>query len=193
VAAAVISPEARITVSNVCVNPTRSGFLAILKAMGARIRLSRRREICGEPVADITAETSELHGIDAPAALVPQTIDEFPILAATALFARGTTRITGAAELRVKESDRIRTMATELTKLGGRVRELPDGLEIDGGHPLRGAACSSHGDHRVAMSLAIASGAIRGETRIADPACVATSFPEFWALMGELGAKVALL
>jgi len=143
-------------------------------------------------VADITAETSSLRGIDAPPALVPQTIDEFPILAATALFARGSTRITGAAELRVKESDRIRTMAAELTRLGGRVRELPDGLEIEGGHPLHGAACSSHGDHRVAMSLAIAGGAIRGETRIADTACVATSFPEFWALMSGLGAKVAL-
>ena len=192
VAAAVISPQARITVRNVCVNPTRTGFLEILKTMGARVRLARRREVCGEPVADITAETSSLRGIDAPPALVPQTIDEFPILAATALFARGSTRITGAAELRVKESDRIRTMAAELTRLGGRVRELPDGLEIEGGHPLHGAACSSHGDHRVAMSLAIAGGAIRGETRIADTACVATSFPEFWALMSGLGAKVAL-
>jgi 3-phosphoshikimate 1-carboxyvinyltransferase len=192
VAAAVIAPAARITVRNVCVNPTRTGFIEILKTMGARVRLTGRREVCGEPVADITAETSRLRGVDIPAALVPQTIDELPILAATALFARGTTRITGAAELRVKESDRIRTMAEELARLGGRVRELPDGLEIEGGRPLRGAACASHGDHRVAMSLAVAGGAIRGETRIADTACVATSFPEFWSLMNAVGARVSL-
>jgi len=192
VAAAVISRAAAITVRNVCVNPTRTGFFEILRAMGARVQILRRREVCGEPVADIRAESGSLHGIVVPPELVPQTIDEFPILAATALFARGTTRITGAAELRVKESDRIRTMAEELSKLGGQVRELPDGLEIEGGHPLRGAACASHGDHRVAMSLAIAGGAIPGETRIADTACVATSFPEFWDLMNGLGAKVTL-
>ena len=193
VAAAVISRTAEVTVRNVCVNPTRTGFFEILRAMGARVRILRQREVCGEPVADIRAEAGDLRGIDVPPELVPQTIDEFPILAATALFARGTTRITGAAELRVKESDRIHTMATELSKLGGRVRELPDGLEIEGGHPLRGASCASHGDHRVAMSLAIAGGAIPGETRVADTACVATSFPEFWELMNGLGAKVTLL
>jgi 3-phosphoshikimate 1-carboxyvinyltransferase len=191
IAAAVISPDAEITVRGVCLNPTRTGFFELLRAMGARLRLSRRREVCGEPVADITATSSRLRGVDVSPELVPRTIDEFPILAATALFARGTTRITGAAELRVKESDRIRTMAAELTKLGGRVRELPDGLLIEGGHALRGAACTSHGDHRVAMSLAVAAGAIRGETRIADTACVATSFPEFWELMRSVGARLA--
>jgi len=192
VAAALIAPEGEVTVRNVCVNPTRTGFFEVLRAMGAAVRLTREREVCGEPVADVTAAAGPLRGIDVPPALVPQTIDEFPILAATALFARGTTRITGAAELRVKESDRIRTMATELAKLGGRVRELPDGLEIEGGHPLHGAACASHGDHRVAMSLAVAGGAIAGDTRIADTACVATSFPEFWELMRGLGAQVTL-
>ena len=190
-AAAAISPDAEVTVRDVCVNPTRTGFFEILRAMGGRVRFTRRREACGEPVADVTAAASDLRGIDVPPSLVPQTIDEFPILAATALFARGTTRITGAAELRVKESDRIRTMCHELGKLGGRVRELPDGLEIEGGRPLRGAACTSHGDHRVAMSLAVAGGTIRGETRIADTACVATSFPGFWDLLRGLGARVA--
>jgi 3-phosphoshikimate 1-carboxyvinyltransferase len=190
-AAAAISADAELTVRDVCVNPTRTGFFEVLRAMGCRLRLTRRREVCGEPVADVTASSSDLRGIDVPPALVPQTIDEFPILAATALFARGRTRITGAAELRVKESDRIRTMCLELAKLGARVRELPDGLEVEGGHPLRGAACASHGDHRVAMSLAVAGGAIRGETRIADTACVATSFPGFWDLMRGLGARVS--
>lgn len=192
IAAAVISRTSEITVRNVCVNPTRTGFFEILRMMGASVRLLRQREVCGEPVADIRAKAGSLRGIDVPPELVPRTIDEFPILAATALFARGTTRITGAAELRVKESDRIGTMAAELSKLGGRVRELPDGLAIEGGHPLRGARCASHGDHRVAMSLAIAGGAIPGETRIADTACVSTSFPEFWDLMNSLGAKVTL-
>ena len=190
-AAAVISPDAEVTVRGVCVNPTRTGFFEILRAMGARLRLTRRRVVCGEPVADLTASTSRLRGVEVPPEIVPRAIDEFPILAATALFARGRTRITGAAELRVKESDRIRTMAAELAKLGGRVLELPDGLQIDGGHPLRGAACASHGDHRVAMSLAVAAGAIRGETSIADTACVATSFPEFWDLMRGLGARLS--
>jgi 3-phosphoshikimate 1-carboxyvinyltransferase len=193
IAAAVIAQTSEVSVRNVGVNPTRTGFFEILRMMGATVRLVRQREVCGEPVADITARASRLRGIDVPPELVPQTIDEFPILAATALFAKGTTRITGAAELRVKESDRISTMATELAKLGGQVRELPDGLEIEGGHPLRGAPCASHGDHRVAMSLAIAAGAIPGETRIADTACVATSFPEFWALLNGLGAKVTLV
>jgi 3-phosphoshikimate 1-carboxyvinyltransferase len=190
-AAAAISPEAEVTVRNVCVNPTRTGFFEVLRAMGARLRVTRRREVCGEPVADLTVASSRLRGVDVAPALVPRMIDEFPILAAVALFAKGTTRITGAAELRVKESDRIRTMAAELAKLGGEVRELPDGLEIAGGRPLRGAACASHGDHRVAMSLAVCGGAIPGETRIADTACVATSFPEFWDLMRALGARVA--
>jgi 3-phosphoshikimate 1-carboxyvinyltransferase len=190
-AAAAILPDAEVTVRDVCVNPTRTGFFEVLRAMGGRLRLTRRRTVCGEPVADVTASSSTLRGIDVPPALVPQTIDEFPILAATALFARGTTRITGAAELRVKESDRIRTMCLELGKLGARVRELPDGLEIEGGRPLRGAACTSHGDHRVAMSLAVAGSAIRGETRIGDTACVATSFPGFWTVMRQLGARVA--
>jgi 3-phosphoshikimate 1-carboxyvinyltransferase len=190
-AAAVVAAEAEVTVRNVCVNPTRTGFFELLRAMGARVRYTRRRTAGGEPVADITASAGPLHGIDVPPALVPSTIDEFPILAAVALFASGTTRITGAAELRVKESDRIRTMAAELARLGGRVRELPDGMEIDGGAPLRGAAVRSHGDHRVAMALAVAGGAIGGETLIRDTACVATSFPEFWGIMRGLGARIA--
>ncbi len=189
-AAALVTPGSEVTVRNVCVNPTRTGFFEILAAMGARLRYGRRREACGEPVADVTARAGRLRGVEVPPELVPRAIDEFPILAAVALFAEGTTRVTGAAELRVKESDRIGTMAAELARLGGRVRELPDGLEIEGGGDLRGAAAASHGDHRVAMALAVAGGAIPGETRIRDTGCVATSFPEFWGLMRDLGARV---
>lgn len=191
VAAALVCPGSAVTVRGVGVNPTRTGFFEILRGMGARLRYDNPREECGEPVADVTAEASELHGVDVSPAFVPQTIDEFPVLAATALFARGRTRISGAAELRVKESDRIRTMTAELARLGAEVRELPDGMEVEGGRPLRGAVVDSHGDHRVAMALAVAAGAIPGETVIRDTGCVDTSFPEFWKLVRTLGARVS--
>jgi 3-phosphoshikimate 1-carboxyvinyltransferase len=190
VAAALVTPDSELLVRGVCVNPTRTGFFDILRGMGGKIRYTNQREAGGEPVADITVSTSRLRGVDVSPEFVPQTIDEFPILAAVSLFARGKTRITGAGELRVKESDRIRTMTAELTKLGGRVRELPDGMEIAGGRALRGAATNSHGDHRVAMALAVVGGAIPGETQIRDTGCVATSFPEFWGLMQGLGAGI---
>jgi 3-phosphoshikimate 1-carboxyvinyltransferase len=122
--------------------------------------------------------------------VVPRAIDEFPILAVLALFAAGRTVISGAAELRVKESDRIRTMASELGRLGGSITEMPDGLAIEGGG-LRGAVCRSHGDHRVAMALAVAGCALPGDTVIEDTACVKTSFPEFRNLMNSLGADTS--
>jgi 3-phosphoshikimate 1-carboxyvinyltransferase len=122
--------------------------------------------------------------------MVPRAIDEFPLLAVLALFAEGRTVFSGAAELRVKESDRISTMASELGRLGGRVTELPDGLVLEGGGTLRGAACRSHGDHRVALALAVAACALPGETAVADTDCVNTSFPGFWDLLNSLGADI---
>lgn len=190
IAAALVTPDSEITVRGVGVNPTRTGFFDILRGMGAKIRYTDQREAGGEPVADITATTSRLRGVDVSPEFVPQTIDEFPILAAVSLFAKGKTRITGAGELRVKESDRIRTMTTELAKFGGRVRELPDGMEITGGRPLRGTAVQSHGDHRVAMALAVVGGAIGGETAIRDTGCIGTSFPDFWKVLNGLGARI---
>jgi 3-phosphoshikimate 1-carboxyvinyltransferase len=186
--AALIVPDSEVTVSNIGVNPTRAGFLDILLSMGADLTLTHRRREGQEPVADLTARTSRLRGIPVTPEMVSGAIDELPLLAAVALFAEGRTVITGAAELRVKESDRIRTTAVELGRLGGRVTELSDGLEIRGGGPLAAARCRSHGDHRVAMALAVSACAIPGETTIRDTSCIGTSFPGFREAMNTLGA-----
>ena len=189
-AAALIVPDSEVTVRNVCTNPTRTGFLEIIAAMGGDITVKSRGEAGGEPVADITARTSSLRGIEVPPALVPSAIDEFPILAALALFADGRTTFTGAGELRVKESDRISTMAAELTRLGGKVRELEDGLEIEGGRVPAGGLCRSHGDHRVAMAAAVVGCAAGGEVTVEDTACVKTSFPGFLEKFNGLGGRM---
>jgi 3-phosphoshikimate 1-carboxyvinyltransferase len=190
-AAALVVPDSEVTVRNVCVNPTRTGFFDILAEMGAELVFSARRESCGEPVADITARSSSLKGVAVPPSLVPRAIDEFPILTVLALFAEGETVISGAGELRVKESDRISTMAAELRRIGGEVEEREDGLVIAGGRPLGAATCGSHGDHRVAMALAVAGCTIDGGLLIEDTACVRTSFPGFWDTLKSLGGEMA--
>jgi 3-phosphoshikimate 1-carboxyvinyltransferase len=157
--------------------------------MGADIREENRREQGGEPVADLVVSHAPLHGIDVPEDIVPDMIDEFPILFAAAACAKGRTRVSGAAELRVKESDRIATMAAGLRALGIRVDELPDGAVIEGG-PLRGGTVDSHGDHRIAMSLAVAAQRAEGAVSIADVANVATSFPGFVALARQAGMQL---
>jgi len=189
-AAALVIPGSEVTVRGVCVNGTRTGFFDILGEMGADISFAGRREVCGEPVADITARSCSLKGVSVPPSLVPRAIDEFPILAAIALFAEGETVISGAEELRVKESDRIRTMASELGRIGGRVKEREGGLVIAGGDRLTTASCGSHGDHRVAMALAVAGCAVRGGLTVEDTTCVKTSFPTFWQTLEGLGGKV---
>jgi 3-phosphoshikimate 1-carboxyvinyltransferase len=183
VVGALILSDSELLIRDVGINPTRCGVLEILKRMGGSIRIENRREMNREPVADLLIQSSSLTGIEIEPEWVPQTIDEFPILAVAAAFAEGKTVIHGAGELRVKESDRIATMAGELKKLGAMVEELPDGMIIKGGQPLRGAACDSHGDHRVAMSLAIAGLASFGRTVISDTECIETSFPGFNSLL----------
>ena len=180
---ALILPHSELLIRDVGINPTRSGVLEILKKMGGSIRVENRRVMNGEPVADLWARTSSLSGIEIESEWVPQTLDEFPVLAVAAAFAEGKTVIHGAGELRVKESDRIATMAVELKKLGALVEELPDGMIIQGGQPLRGAKCDSHGDHRVAMALAIAGMAASGKTVISNAECIETSFPGFDSLL----------
>ena len=178
--AALVTPGSEVRIRGVGVNPTRTGVLDILLDMGAKIEISAAGEAGGEPVADIVARHGALRGVDVTdKSLVVRAIDEFPILCVAAAFARGVTRVRNAAELRAKESDRIATMAEELGKLGVRIRAVPDGVDIEGGHGLRGAGCRSHGDHRVAMSLAVAGLAAEGETVIEDAAMVATSYPGF--------------
>lgn len=187
-------PGSDVTVTSVGVNPTRTGVLEILTEMGASIQILNRRDEAGEPVADLRVRAASLHGIRIGAERIPQTIDEFPILCVAAVLAEGETTITGAGELRVKESDRIATMTTELRKMGAAIEETKDGLIIQGlgaakTKRLRGAACTSYGDHRVAMSMAIAGLMAEGETRIQDTDCIETSFPGFESKLLELLTK----
>lgn len=178
--AAVIHPRARVKVKNVGINPGRTGLLDVLKDMGGRIFLENQRQEGGEPVADIIAESSELTGINIKGDMIPRLIDEVPIVALAACLARGTTTIEDIGELRVKESDRIKTTVQELSKLGGRLEELPQGMVIRGVNKLKGASVDSNGDHRLAMTLAIAGGIADGETLIHNAEVVDISYPIFW-------------
>ena len=176
--AACIHPNARVRVRNVGVNPTRTGILDVLREMGATIRVENERATGGEPVADLTAESSRLRGVGVGGAMIPRLIDEVPVLAVAAAVAEGTTTIRDAAELRVKESDRLAAVAAELAKLGAAVEELPDGLVIRGGR-LAGAEVESHADHRMAMSLAVA-GLVSSQAVFIGGDCVDVSYPTFW-------------
>ena len=184
--AAAIHPDAVVTVSNVGVNPSRTGILDVLRDMGARIQVTNERTEGNEPVADITARSSELVATSLGESTIPRIIDEVPIIALAASFARGTTTIRDAAELRVKESDRIATTAKELARLGAHIEELPDGMAVHGGRRLTGVVCESHGDHRLAMMLGIAALVADGETVIADAGAAAVSYPGFWRDLGLL-------
>lgn len=190
IVAATLVPGSELTLKSVGLNPRRTGLLHVLRAMGADIAEERRGERGGEPVADLRVRHAPLHGIDVPVEHVADMIDEFPALFAAAACAQGITRIRGAAELRVKESDRLSAMATGLAGLGIRVDETADGADIRGG-ALQGGQVDSHGDHRVAMAFAVAAQLARGSVRIADVANVATSFPDFVAHAGRAGLSVA--
>jgi 3-phosphoshikimate 1-carboxyvinyltransferase len=179
-----------LVVRNVGMNPTRTGLLTILREMGANIRVENERVVGAEPMADLVVAQSVLRGIDVRPALVPLAIDELPILFVAAAAARGTTTVTGADELRKKETDRIAVMARGLEAVGARVAELPDGLRIEGGE-LRGGAVDSHGDHRIAMAFSVASLLARAPIDIANTAEVATSFPNFLDVARVAGLEVA--
>jgi len=188
--AGLIVPDADVTVSEVGLNPTRTGLLEALAAMGARLGGVPEGED-GEPRGAVTAQSSALGATSVGGTLVPRLIDEVPILAVAAALGRGRTVVTDAAELRVKESDRIAALGRELSKLGVRLEERPDGLVVEGGARLRGAVVTSGGDHRMAMALAVAGLVAEGETVVEDVACVATSFPGFADALNTLaGATV---
>jgi len=178
-----------LLIKNVGVNPTRTGLLTILREMGADIELEAERRLGAEPVADLFVRQSELKGIDVPPELVPLAIDEFPILFVAAAGARGTTRVRGAEELRTKETDRLAVMAQGLAALGIGVEEHPDGLSVTGGR-VRGGNVDSRGDHRVAMSFAVASLLARAPIEIANTAEVVTSFPNFLEVATDVGLRV---
>ncbi len=189
--ATVCHPNARLTVRGAGVNPTRGGILEVLGRMGARISLQNRREEGGEPVADMVAESSELRAVEISGDLIPLVIDELPVLALAACFARGTTVIRDAQALRVKETDRIQTTVQELARLGADIRELPDGMEIRGTGRLQGAACRSHGDHRLAMTLGVAGLLAKGATVVQDAQVADVSYPAFWEHMAALAPSMA--
>ncbi|WP_017318812.1 3-phosphoshikimate 1-carboxyvinyltransferase [Mastigocladopsis repens] len=178
--AGAIVPDSELVIENVGVNPTRTGILEALAMMGADIQQENQREVAGEPVADLRVRSSGLKSGTIAGDIIPRLIDEIPILAVAAVFAQGTTIIRDAAELRVKESDRIAVMAQQLNKMGAKVTELPDGMEITGGTPLVGTDVDSHTDHRIAMSLAIAALNASGTTNIHRAEAAAVSYPEFF-------------
>ncbi|HEY0070642.1 MAG TPA: 3-phosphoshikimate 1-carboxyvinyltransferase [Chloroflexia bacterium] len=185
-AAAAIVPGSRVVVEGVGVNPGRTGFLHALARMGAGVRLHNEHDSNGEPVADVEVSHAGLRGITISDQEVPGMIDELPLLAVVATQAEGTTEVRGAAELRVKETDRIATTAAELTHMGARIEPLPDGFRVHGPTPLSGAQVSSHGDHRLAMSLSIAALVANGITTVEDTECADDSFPGFEAALRTL-------
>jgi 3-phosphoshikimate 1-carboxyvinyltransferase len=184
--AASIVPDSEVLLTGIGLNPERTGILDALSAMGADIAILNTREESGEPVGDLRVRATRLTGTTIEPELIPKTIDELPILCVAAALADGETRITGAQELRVKETDRIHAMAIELARIGVVVEEQPDGLVIQGGSTLRGALCQSYGDHRVVMSLAIAGLVAKEPVVIEDVDCVETSFPGFHSKLLDL-------
>jgi 3-phosphoshikimate 1-carboxyvinyltransferase len=181
--AGAIVPGSNLLVQNVGVNPTRTGVLEALQMMGADVTLENEREVAGEPVADLRVKHSQLKACRIEGEMIPRLIDEIPILAVAATFAVGTTVIKDAAELRVKESDRITVMANQLNAMGAKVTELPDGMEIVGGTPLKGAEVDSFTDHRIGMSLAIAALMAAGTTTIHRAEAASISYPNFVATL----------
>lgn len=188
IVAGVLVPDSKILIKNTGINPTRTGLIDILKKMGADISLESRRESSGEPVADIYIKHSPLTGIEIDGDMVLKAIDEFSVLCVAASKAQGITKITGAKELRVKESDRIALMAKELRKMGVEIQELEDGLVIEGRETLKSATIQSHGDHRIAMAMLVAGLTAGGETTVKDTGCINTSFPGFAEMLSKLSS-----
>ena len=172
--------NARVTLPSVGVNPGRTGVLEVLQSMGAYISLENRREEGGEPTADLVVESSSLEATEVSGDLIPRILDELPVLAVAACFAKGTTVIKDAQELRVKESDRIKTTVRELSRLGASIEERPDGMVIHGTGQLKGSRVRSHGDHRLAMALGVAGLVSRGETLVDGAHAALVSYPGFW-------------
>jgi 3-phosphoshikimate 1-carboxyvinyltransferase len=190
--AAILAQDADILIRDVGVNPTRTGVIDILQAMGADIVLENKRFFGTEPAADLRVRSSQLHGIEVDPTMVSLAIDEFPVLFVAAAVAAGSTHFSGLAELRVKESDRIATMAQGIRTLGINVDDSADGAVIHGGK-FGGGTVKSHGDHRVAMSLAVAGTIAEDIVTVADVASVATSFPGFSDCMASIGADIRCL
>lgn len=187
--AGLIIPHSEILIRNVGINPTRSGVLTVLQAMGADITLLDRHDRSGEPAADLLVRSSSLTGTTIEGSLIPTLIDEIPILALAACFAEGETVIRDAAELKVKESNRLKVMTEGLSAMGAQVQETEDGMIIQGGAPLHGAVIDSRLDHRIAMTFAVAGLCADGETEIQGAECVNISYPQFYEDLNRLAGK----
>lgn len=189
IVAALITPDSDLVVRDVGLNPTRTGLLDVLRAMGAEISIEDLKDLSGEPVGDLRIRTSPgLRGTEVSAHMVPSLIDELPVLCIAASFSEGMTSIRGASELRVKESDRIAAVASGLREMGVEVEEYEDGLSIKGGGNLKGAVIESHGDHRIAMAFSVAALSAKGETVIEGADSVEISFPGFFDEIERLSA-----
>jgi 3-phosphoshikimate 1-carboxyvinyltransferase len=183
VVAGLICGDSDLKVEHVGVNPTRTGIMDVLRQMGGHITFSNPRNEGQEPVADIWVKSSRLRGTRIEGEMIPRVIDELPVLAVAATQAEGRTVVGGAEELRVKETDRIGAMVRELSKMGARIQERRDGFVVEGPTPLHGAECDSHGDHRIAMAMAVAGLVAEGETIITHADCVDVSFPDFFEIL----------
>src|SRR3989339_995814 len=186
IVAAAIVKNSKLKIKNVGINSTRVGIVDVLRRMGSHLSIENKKEVGNEPMGDIIIESTDLKATEIKKEEIPFLIDEIPIIAVAATQANGITRITGAKELRVKECDRLSAISTELKKMGADITELEDGLIIKGPTNLKGATVNSYKDHRIAMSLAIASLVAEGNTEIIDRECVNISFPEFWNILGKI-------
>jgi len=186
---ATIGSGSKLFLPSIGVNPTRTGVIDILRAMGARIIMSNAREIGGEPVADLTVSSSDLQGIEIPQKLIPSAIDEFPAILIAAAFARGRTVLRGAHELRHKESDRIAAMEEGLTRLGVRAETFDDGIAVEGG-TVGGGEINAYADHRIAMAFAVAALCSRGSIVVRNASAIATSYPDFLAAAMRVGLRI---
>ncbi len=187
--AGAVLPNAQLTLPGVGLNPSRSAALDVLSAMGANIQRSEERSFGGEPIADLRVRTSPLTSVTVDGPLIPNLIDEIPVLAVAAAAAHGTTTFRDAAELRVKETDRIHAMVTNLRALGADVDEHDDGLTVHGGSPLRGTIVDAFGDHRIAMAMGVAGLLADGQTTVRDANCANISFPGFWRQLRSLAGQ----
>lgn len=190
IVAATIVPGSELLIRGVGINPTRDGVLEVMKTMGADITIENHRLAAGEPIADLLIRSAPLHGAVVDGKMMPRLVDEIPVLAVAMAVAEGPSRIEGAGELRVKESDRLAAICSQLNRMGASIEEMPEGLIIEG-QPgsLKGNCVNSYGDHRIAMSLAIAALVARGETSLVQAEVVDVSFPEFFELLNHLAVK----
>lgn len=185
-AAGLMIPNSEILIKNVGINPTRDGILRVAKEMGGDITVLNQKTSGGEPTCDLLVRSSSLKGVTVGGEIIPTLIDEIPMIAVMACFAEGTTIIKDAQELKVKESNRIDTVVTNLKAMGAHIEATDDGMIIEGGHPLHGAVIDSHLDHRIAMSFAVGALGADGETKIEGAECVKISYPEFYETLEKL-------